>query len=113
MASLQFDANTQNKDVGIVLTKTRIVTMATADIELPEVATFLKVSVAGILLWYFEDSKETNVILLEAGEFILTPATRIVYQATIDGVPYTTSPGQITWGVTSGIIGGALAKNAQ
>ena len=73
----------------------------------------MTVSVAGILLWYFEDSKETNVIPLEAGEFILTPATRIVYQATIDGVPYTTVPGQITWGITAGTIGGALVKNAQ
>ena len=111
MSSLEFDPNTQNNDVGIVLTKTRIVTMATADIVLPEVATYLKVTTAGTLIWYSEDSKETNVIILEAGEFIITPCTKIVYQATIDSVLYTTAPGQIIWGVMAANIGGALVKN--
>lgn len=115
MSSIKFDPNTQNKDVGIVLTKVRRVTMATADIELPEFATFLKVKSAGILLWYCEDTKEYNEIELEAGEFILTPVTRLVYQHDFgDGRgTITASAGDIFWGVTAGTIGGQVAKSLQ
>lgn len=111
MSSTKFDTNTQNDDVGILLTKVReLVFAGGSDFTLPETATYLKASSAGKIVWYFSETDETSVLTLEAGEFIMTPFDKILDSATIDSVLQTTTANVFYWGVTSGTVGGEIAK---
>jgi hypothetical protein len=119
MSSIQLDTNTQNKDVGIVLTECVPFELpGTSDVQLAHTYNFIKTTVASTIIWYFSETDQYNVITLEAGEFILTPFDKIIYTHTFDKAgtptPYTTTASvEYFIGVTSGIIGGDAAKARQ
>ena len=105
--------------MGIVLTKCIPFKLpGTADVQLDQTYNFIKTTVASTFIWYFSETDETNVITLEAGEFILTPFDKVIYTHSFDvagvSIPYTTNSGvEFFIGITSGIIGGDQAKARQ
>jgi hypothetical protein len=94
----KFDPATRNNDTGLYFTKTR---RATVDVDHGELATWMQVSTAGLVVWENAYSGENGVISFEAGESKPIPHTKILSSGTVDGVLETTTAGGFFWMTTA------------
>jgi len=101
----QFDPLTANNEIGVYWGKSRRVTV---DIAFGEVATWIKSTTAGIIVWENGENGEVSVIEVEAGESLPLVCTRILSGATIDGTPETTTATGMFWITTPQQIGKRL-----
>lgn len=94
MVAKKFNPLTPNNEIGIYFVKSRPVTI---DIPFGEVATWIKNGTAGIIVYYNSEIDETSVIAAEEGETLPIVCDKIVSNATIDGIPYTTTTTGMYW----------------
>lgn len=106
----KLDSSTRNNSVGLYWGRTRRVDPAGAGLPyaIGELATGIKATTAGDIVWYNSESDETSVISVEAGEWVPIACTDILSGATIDGVAESTTAGTLFWTTTPASLGKVL-----
>lgn len=94
MGAQKFNPHTNNNEIGVNFVKSRNVTL---DQDFGEMATWIKATTAGIVVWYNKEAEETNVITFTAGEKLPLVCTMILTNATIDTVLETTTATGLQW----------------
>jgi hypothetical protein len=94
---------TVNNDIGLYITGggRRVV----LDQPFGELATWIKATTAGTVIWKNSKTNKIGIWPLEAGEPFGVVCDEILSGATIDGVPEVTSAGGLFWATTTARIG--------
>jgi len=102
MGAKKLDPDVINNAIGLYITRSRRVVL---DTDFGELATWLKCTTAGTVVWYNENTDETGVWEFEAGEGWPIGCTQILTNAIIDGSPESTTATGILWGVSGTDLG--------
>ena len=102
MTADKLNSDTPNNEVGLCLTKTRRIVIGQ---YFGELATVIKCTTAGTIVWYNRQLKEIGVWYLEAGECVVVACTEILVSGTVDGITETTTAGGLFWGTMASRIG--------
>lgn len=94
MAAKKFNTMTPNNEIGVYFVKSRRVTV---DTEFGEMATWIKSTTAGDIVWQNTELDEISVITVEAGEILPIVCNKIITSATIDSVLETTTATGMFW----------------
>lgn len=97
MAAKKFSPFTANNEIGLYFAKSRRVVL---DTPFDELATWIKASVGGDIVWYNSELGETSIITIATGELLPLVCDQILTGATIDGTPETTSATGMYWMTT-------------
>ena len=104
MTTNKLNPNTPNNEVGLCITRSRRVKL---DIPFGELAVWLKAGTAGDVVWYNDETKETGIWNLEAGEMTPLACTVILTSATIEGVLESTTATNMLWATAAQQLGRA------
>ena len=94
MALKKFNPMTPNNEIGVNFGKSRRVVVDTA---FGEMATWIKATTAGDVIWSNSEGGEVNIINFTAGEKLPLVCDQILSAATIDGSAETTTATGLFW----------------
>jgi hypothetical protein len=94
MATTNLDPNTSNNDVGLYITESGPLTL---DVDLDQLATYVKCTTAGTIRWFNKFTGKTGDWYLEAGEGWPIAYTKILSAGT--------TAGGLFWATSGGNMG--------
>ena len=94
MAAKKFNPMTPNNEIGVNFGKSRRVVL---DTHFGELATWVKATTAGTVVWHNSELGETNIIAFTAGEKLPIVCDEILTGATIDSIAETTTATGMYW----------------
>ena len=104
MAANKLDKNTGNNNTGLYFTSSGRVTI---DVPIGEIATWIKCTTAGDIVWINDETNEIGVWSLEAGETAPIAFTRILTNGTVRGTLETTTATGLYWATSASDYGNA------
>lgn len=102
MTADKFNSATPNNEVGLFFTRSRRVVI---NQSFGELATVIKCSSAGYVVWQNSQLGEVGVWYLESGEIAPIACDKILTSATIDGNIETTTATGLFWATSAAKIG--------
>ena len=102
MGAEKLNTASPNNELGLYFTRSRRVVVGTA---FGEMATCIKCSVAGVVVWSNSETGEIGVWSLEAGEFFPVICDKILVSGTVGGVVETTTATGMFWATAASNVG--------